>query len=128
MNLIVSTRTQGRHLRFEVRGRWEYNDALALAYQVKATSAREGLCNALVDLREVVASDAVEGKFLLWDRLHRVLDPGCRVAVLAPLHLVDFRERLVPGTASVVLFATERAALAWLEGIKNPPVVERARG
>ena len=43
MNLIVSVRAEDQHLRFDVRGRWEYNDALTLAYQIKAAGARTGV-------------------------------------------------------------------------------------
>jgi hypothetical protein len=128
VNLIVTTREADGLLRFEAQGRWEYNDALALAYQVKSASVRAGTCSVLVDLQAVTAAPGVEGKFLLWDRLHRVLPPECKVAVVAPVDLIDLQERAVPGTASVVLFPTERAAVAWLGGIKNPPVVERSRG
>jgi hypothetical protein len=135
MNLIVTQRAEELHLRFEVRGRWEYNDALTLAYQVKAAGLRTGLSYILIDLREVMASPAVEGKFLVWDRLRRVLPSYFKVALLAPVGLVDLKERTPAGTASVVLFQTERAALAWLDGIldpgmpiKNPPVVERSEG
>jgi hypothetical protein len=127
MNLIVSVREEDQHLRFDVRGRWEYNDALTLAYQIKAAGLRTGLAEVLVDLREVAASTQVEGKFLVWDRMRRVLPPHYRVAMVAPVELVDLKERNVPGAATVVLFTSERPALAWLEGvhepIKNPPVL-----
>jgi hypothetical protein len=126
MNLIVTQRSPNHHLRFDVRGRWEYNDALTLAYQVKAAGTRSGHSSVLIDLREVNASPVVEGKFLVWDRMRRVLPPDFRVAVLAPVELVDLQERQLPGAASVVLFASERAALMWLDGVqdeprKNPP-------
>jgi hypothetical protein len=132
MNLIVSLRAEEQHLRFVVRGRWEYNDALTLAYQVKAAALRTGLSHVLIDLREVMASPAVEGKFLVWDRLRRVLPASFKVALLAPVDLVDLRERTPAGSATVVLLQSERAALLWLEGIqepiKNPSVVERSEG
>lgn len=128
MNLIVSVRAEDQHLRFDVRGRWEYNDALTLAYQIKAAGARTGLRDVLVDLHEVIASPGVEGKFLLWDRVRRVLPADYRVALVASVGLVDLQERSIPGAAKVVLFTSERPALAWLEGahelpIKNPPVL-----
>lgn len=131
MNLIVSLRAEEQHLRFEVRGRWEYNDALTLAYQVKAAGLRTGLAHVLIDLREVIASPAVEGKFLVWDRLRRVLPPQFKVALLAPLDLVDLHERSPAGAASVVLFKSERPAVLWLEGFQEPiknPSVLRAEG
>lgn len=127
MNLIVSVREQDQYLHFEVRGRWEYNDALTLAYQVKAAGLRTGLDRVLVDLRQVLASPRVEGKFMVWDRLRRALPAQFKVALLAPVELVDLQERTVPGAATVVLFTAARAALRWLEGIqepiKNPPVL-----
>ena len=43
MNLIVSTRTEAKHLRFEVTGRWQYGDALRLAYLVKAAQGKASL-------------------------------------------------------------------------------------
>lgn len=132
MNLIVSLRAEEQHLHFVVRGRWEYNDALTLAYQIKAAGLRTGLSHVLIDLREVMASPAVEGKFLVWDRLRRVLPPHFKVAMLAPVDLVDLAGRAPAGGAAVVLFQSERAALLWLEGIqepiKNPSVVERSEG
>ena len=133
MNLIVSIRAEEQLLRVLVRGNWEYNDALTLVYQVKAACARTGHTHVLIDLREVAPSSPVEGKkFLVWDRLHRVLPENFKVALLAPVGLVDLQERNVAGTASVVLFTAERAALLWLGGIqdaiKNPPVVLRSEG
>jgi len=131
MNLIVSLRTEEQHLRFVARGRWGYNDALILAYQVKAAGLRTGLGHVLIDLREVIASPAVEGKFLVWDRMRRVLPAHFKVAVLAPVDLVDLQERGSTGTASVVLFKSERAALLWLEGLQEPiknPSVLRSEG
>jgi len=133
MNLIVTLRSQEQYLRFQARGRWEYNDALTLAYQVKAAGLRTGQSHVLIDLREVHSSPLVEGKFLVWDRLRRVLPSDYKVAVLAPVELVDLQERQIPGAASVVLFANERAATLWLDGVteagrKNPPAVLRSEG
>jgi hypothetical protein len=131
MNLIVSIRAEDDWLRFDAQGQWHYNDALALAYQVKAIAARERMSHVLIDLREVSAAPGVEGKFLVWDRLRRVLPDRFRVALVAPPGLVDLHTRQLDGVATVVLFTSERAAMHWLEGIdaaiKNPPVL-RAEG
>ena len=127
MSLIVSVRAEEHILRFAVHGRWEYNDALTLAYQVKAAGLRTGLGCVLLDVRDVVASPAVEGKFLVCDRLHRVLPPHFQVALVAHVDRVDVPESRVAGTAGVVLFASEGPAVVWLGGIrdaiKNPPVL-----
>lgn len=128
MSLIVSVRTEDSHLRFDVQGRWHYNDALNLAYQVKAAAARERLPRALIDLQSVQAAGGVEGKFLVFSRLRRALPSAFRVAVLASPDLVDLEPRHPSATASVVLFSSERAALLWLEAgpvlaIKNPPAL-----
>jgi hypothetical protein len=131
MNLIVSTRVEDQHLRFEVQGQWHYNDALSLAYTVKATALRENMDHLLIDLRRVLASPQVEGKFLVCDRLRRALPPEMKVALIGPVELLDLEARQDPGQAKVVLFATERPALLWLDGvqaaIKNPSVL-RAEG
>jgi hypothetical protein len=131
MNLIVSTRVEEQHLRFEVQGQWQYNDALNLAYQVKAVALRESMDHLLVDLRRVTRSPMVEGKFLVCDRLRRALPPSVRVALLGPVEMLDLEARQDPLAAKVVLFASERSALLWLDGIhaaiKNPSVL-RAEG
>jgi hypothetical protein len=131
MNLIVSQRAEDQHLRFDVHGQWGYNDALTLAYQVKAAGVRTRLYRVLIDLRNVTSSPTVEGKFLVWDRLRRALPGHYKVALLAPLDLIDLHERDIQGAATVVLFTSERAALVWLEGgwepRKNPSVL-RAEG
>jgi hypothetical protein len=124
MNLIVSTRVEDQHVRFEVQGHWQYNDALNLAYQIKAAALREEMSRVLIDLRRVRAADDVHGKFLLCDRLRRALPPDMKVALLGPVDMVDLEARQDPNQAKVVLFASERSALFWLDGIhaaiKNP--------
>jgi hypothetical protein len=76
MNLIVSIRAEDDYLRFDAQGQWHYNDALALAYQVKAVASRERMRHILIDLQAVTPSPRVEGKFLVWDRLMRLARPG----------------------------------------------------
>ena len=131
MNLIVTTRVEDRHIRFEVQGHWHYNDALNLAYLVKATALREGMDRVFMDLRGVTRSSDVLGKFYICDRLRRALPPSMKVALLGPVEMVDLEARHDPRTATVVLFASERSALLWLDGIhaaiKNPSVL-RAEG
>ncbi len=132
MNLLVSLCPEEDFLRFDVQGQWQYNDALALAYHVKAVAVRERMGRVLIDVRGVSPSPAVEGKFLLWDRLRRVMSERFKIALLAPVDLIDLHARPIEGMASVVLFTSERAAVHWLEGmaaaiknpvaIKNPPV------
>jgi hypothetical protein len=131
MNLIVSTRVEDRHLRFEVQGQWQYNDALNLAYLVKSAALREEMDQVLLDLSRITRSPGADGKFLVCDRLRRALPPSMKVALLAPVEMVDLEARQDPLLAKVVLFASERSALFWLEGIhsaiKNPSVL-RAEG
>jgi hypothetical protein len=131
MNLIVSTRVEDQHLRFEVQGQWHYNDALNLAYQVKAASMREDMESVLIDLRRITRGPGSEGKFLVCDRLRRALPPSMKVALLGPVEVIDLEPRQDPLLAKVVLFASERSALFWLDGIhsaiKNPSVL-RAEG
>lgn len=126
MNLLVSLRPEEDFLRFDVQGQWQYNDALALAYHVKAVAVRERMGRVLIDVRGVTPAPFVEGKFLLWDRLRRVLSERFKIALLAPVDLIDLHVRPLEGMASVVLFTSERAAVLWLEGmaaaIKNPSV------
>ena len=127
VNLIISIRGEDGFLRFEVQGQWQYNDALNLAYQVKAAALKEDVQRVLIDLRRVEPSPEVDGKFLVCDRLRRALPPHMKVALLAPVDMVDLEARREGAAATVVLFATERSALLWLGGIhaaiKNPPVL-----
>ncbi|MGE4241424.1 hypothetical protein [Ramlibacter sp.] len=131
MNLIVTTRVEERHLRINAQGSWRYNDALNLAYQLKAAGLRENRDKVLLDLREVHAAQGVPGKFFVMDRLRRVLPPDMKVALLGPVEMVDLEARSDPTVATVVLFASERSALLWIDGIhaaiKNPSVL-RAEG
>src|SRR4051812_14752799 len=103
MNLIVSTRVEDQHLRFEVQGQWHYNDALNLAYQVKAAAQREEMDHVLIDLRRVARSPKVHGKFLVCDRLRRALPPAMKVALLGPVEMMDLEPRQDPLLAKVVL-------------------------
>ena len=131
MNLIVSTRIEDQHLRFDVQGQWQYNDALNLAYQVKAAAMREEVDHVLIDLTRVTRAPDAHGKFLVCDRMRRALPPSMKVALLGPVEMLDLQPRQDPLAAKVVLFASERSALFWLGGvhsaIKNPPVL-RAEG
>lgn len=131
MNLIVSTRVEDQHLRFDVQGQWQYNDALNLAYLVKAAAMREEMDQVLIDLTRMTRSPRAQGKFLVCDRLRRALPPSAKVALLASVEMVDLEPRQDPLQAKVVLFASERSALFWLDGIhaaiKNPSVL-RAEG
>ena len=124
MNLIISVRVEDDYLRVEARGQWQYNDALALAYHVKAAAARERMRHVLIDLRGVAPSPQVQGKFLVWDRLMRTLPDRFRIALLADPQLVDLHTRQLDDVATVVLFTSERSAVLWLEeidaAIKNP--------
>ncbi|HVZ44667.1 MAG TPA: hypothetical protein VHA82_12730 [Ramlibacter sp.] len=117
MKLIVTVRHQKRHLRVGVTGQWEYNDALSLAYQLKAAALRAGEDHMVLDLRQLGASPGVEGPFLIGDRLQRVLPAGFAVAVVATAELVDVDSNPLAGTPGMARFDTERAALAWLEKI-----------
>jgi hypothetical protein len=98
---------------------------------VKAVGLRENIDKVLVDLRRVAAAGGVQGKFLVMDRLRRALPPSMKVALLGPVDMIDLEARSDPTVATVVLFAQERSALLWLEGIhaaiKNPSVL-RAEG
>jgi hypothetical protein len=136
MDLIVTVRSEQHHLRFDVEGAWQYNDALNLAYQVKAACARGHVDAVLLDLSRLKAGDGVQGKFLLSDRLQRALPSGFKVALVAPAHMVDIQQRPLAGCATVVVFAAERPALLWLQAMesamgaerKNPPEMETAGG
>lgn len=116
MNLVVASRHNDRHVRFEVEGRWTNGDALKLAYMVKAAVARMRQDEVLIDLRRVAAGPASEGKFLICDRLRRALAPSIRVGVVATEDLVDNDK--VPGgltqCADIALFAAEPDAERWL--------------
>src|SRR5438132_6942299 len=102
MNLIVSTRVENQHLRFEVRGLWQFNDALSLAYQVKAAAQRAEMDRVLIDLRDVQPAPGVHGKFLVCDRLRRALPPTMMVALVSPLDGLDLEARQDPNQARVV--------------------------
>jgi hypothetical protein len=117
MNLVVASRHNGRHVRFDVEGRWANGDALKLAYMVKAALARMRQDQVLIDLRRVATPPDADGKFLICDRLRRALAPTVRVGVVATEDLVDTE---VPGSlsqcADIALFAAEPEAVRWLSG------------
>jgi hypothetical protein len=118
MNLVVASRHNDRHVRFDVEGRWANGDALKLAYMVKAAVARMRQDQVLIDLRRVAASPDAQGKFLICDRLRRALAPTIRVGLVAAEELVD--DDGVPGgvtqCADIALFAAEPEAVRWLRG------------
>ena len=116
MNLIVSTRTETKHLRFEVDGRWQYGDALKLAYLIKAAQSRASIDRFLVDLRRVTSDPERDEKFLLCDRLNRVFQPSVRLALVSDSTLMDTDSAAIvsPDSPRIAVFVREREALAWL--------------
>ena len=116
MNLIVSTRTETKHLRFEVDGRWQYGDALKLAYLIKAAQGRASIDRFLVDLRRVTSDPERDEKFLLCDRLNRVFQPSVRLALVSDSTLMDIDSAAIvsPDSPRIAVFVREREALAWL--------------
>ena len=116
MNLIVATRTENQHIRFEVDGRWQYGDALKLAYLMKAAHGRASLARFLVDLRRVTCEPGSEEKFMVCDRLQRVFLPPVRIALIADATLIDSEAAAVvsPEAARIGVFVREREGLAWL--------------
>ena len=116
MTLIVSTRNETRHIRFEVDGRWQYGDALKLAYSMKAAQGRVALDRFLVDLRRVTGEPHSTERFMVCDRLQRVFLPPVRVALVGDSTLIDSDRAAVvePNAPRIAVFAREREALAWL--------------
>ena len=115
MNLIVSTRTETKHLRFEVTGRWQYGDALQLAYLVKAAQTRAVLDRFLIDLRRVTCEPGNTEKFMVCERLIRVFQPPVRVALVGDAALIDSDAVTVAADApTIAVFAREGDALTWL--------------
>jgi hypothetical protein len=116
MNLVVASRPDGSHLRFDVKGRWRDGDALKLAYMVKASLARLRQDQVLIDLRRVATPPGAAGKFLICDRLRRALAPKTKIVLVAAPGLVD-TEHVSPAMApcpDIALFAAEPDALDWL--------------
>lgn len=116
MNLVVATRHDAVHMRFEVEGRWTNGDALKLAYMVKAAVARVRQDHVLIDLRRVNTSPGAQGKFLICDRLRRALTPKTKVVLVGAAGLVD-DEVVATGSsqcADIALFGAEPDALHWL--------------
>ncbi len=116
MNLIVATRVEQKHLRFNVEGKWRNDDALQLAYLIKAAALRAGKDRAVIDLRRVKAADGVQGPFEICDRLRRALGAGARVAVVAEQGLTDEANAAEGATPAVTIgaFFHEGLALQWL--------------
>lgn len=116
MNLVVASRHNGRHVRFEVEGRWGHGDALKLAYMVKAAVQRMRQDQVLIDLRRVATPPGAHGKFLICDRLRRALGPTVRVGLVAAPELVDDDADLgwMAHCADIALFAAEPEAVRWL--------------
>ena len=117
MNLIVSTRTESRHLRFEVDGRWQYGDALRLAYLVKAAQGRAGLDRFLIDVRRVTSDPASAEKFMVCDRLLRVFEAPVRIALVGDATLLDadVAAAAPAGGAQIAVFVREGDAMTWLQ-------------
>jgi hypothetical protein len=116
MNLVVATRHNDLHMRFDVEGRWANGDALKLAYLVKAAVARMRQDHVLIDLRRVAASPDAEGRFLICDRLRRALTPTTRVGLLAGVGLID-NDCVLTGLADgpdIALFSADADAERWL--------------
>ena len=116
MNLVVASRHDNMHMRFDVEGRWRNGDALKLAYMVKAAVARLRQDHVLIDLRRVATPPDAQGKFLICDRLRRALTPGTKVVLVATPDLVDtevvpFGQNHCP---DIALFNAEPDAMAWL--------------
>ena len=115
MNLVVASRHNARHVRFDVEGRWANGDALKLAYMVKAAVARMRNDQVLIDLRRVDTPPDADGKFLICDRLRRALAPTIRVGLVAPAELVDEAYlNGLPLCADIALFDAEPEAVRWL--------------
>ena len=115
MNLIVSTRTEAKHLRFEVVGCWQHGDALRLAYLVKAAQGKALLDRFLIDLRRVTSGPDSTEKFMMCDRLVRVFQPPVRVALVGDAALIDSDAVTVAADApTIAVFAREGDALSWL--------------
>ena len=116
MNLVVASRHDNMHMRFDVEGRWRNGDALKLAYMVKAAVARLRQDHVLIDLRRVATPPDAQGKFLICDRLRRALTPSTKVVLVATPDLVD--TDVVPSSHNhcpdIALFNAEPDALAWL--------------
>ena len=116
MNLIVSTRTEARHLRFEVAGAWQYGDALRLAYLVKAAQARASLDRFLVDLRRVSSEPGSSEKFMVCDRLIRVFQAPVRIALVGDATLIDSDTAVTVAAdaPTIAVFGREGEAIGWL--------------
>lgn len=115
MNLVVASRHNDRHVRFDVEGRWANGDALKLAYMVKAAVARMRNDQVLIDLRRVDTPPGADGKFLICDRLRRALAPTIRVGLVATPDLVDEADPAgLPQCADIALFEAEPDAVRWL--------------
>ena len=115
MNLVVASRHNDRHVRFDVEGCWANGDALKLAYMVKAAVARMRNDQVLIDLRRVDTPPGADGKFLICDRLRRALAPTIRVGLVAPAGLVDAAGLDgLPQCAAIALFDAEPDAVRWL--------------
>jgi hypothetical protein len=113
MNLIVSTRTEARHLRFEVVGRWQFGDALQLVYLMKAAQAKASLDRFLVDFRRVTSEPGSTEKFMVCDRLVRVFSPPLRVALVGDATLID-SDAVTVAAPNIAIFVREGDALSWL--------------
>ena len=119
MNLHVTSRQDGLHMRFDAEGPWHNGDALKLAYMVKAAVARQRQDQVLIDLRHVRTPPEAEGRFLICDRLRRALTPKTRVGVVANPELVDSAQSPASQQSpEVVLFDSEPEALDWL-GVRS---------
>ena len=116
MNLILSTRTEAKHIRFDVDGRWQYGDALKLAYLIKAAQGRASIDRFLIDLRRVSSEADSPERFVLCDRLLRVFQAPVRVALVGDAALIDSDTAVTVAddAPTIALFAREGEAMKWL--------------
>lgn len=116
MNLIVTTRIESLHIRFEVAGRWQYGDALKLAYLIKSAAARASIQRFLVDLRGLENEPGRDERFLVCDRLLRVFAPPVRIALMGGEALIDSDSAVTVAADAprIALFTHEHEAFNWL--------------
>ncbi len=123
MSLIIATRHALNHLRFDVEGKWNYGDALNLAYAIKAATQRAKADRVLADLRRVRTPEGLAARFLICDRLRRAMTAPGRVALVCADGLIDDdaepagTQAGAPGRAAgvqIARFNAEGPALQWL--------------
>jgi hypothetical protein len=83
MTLSIQSRIDGRHVRFDVAGKWSLPDVFGLIERVREEADTAGLERALIDMSEVTGPIPNMERFFAGERVAAVVKGRIRLAVVA---------------------------------------------